>query len=78
MSKPRKKRRPPECVLALPYLVQSNAAVLNTFTSRAVYSSRGAFVNASCRVWPDLAGRGFRSIPEHPAAERILLTLSTS
>ena len=33
MSKPRKKRRPPKRVLALPGLEQSKAAVLNTLTS---------------------------------------------
>jgi hypothetical protein len=33
MSKPRKKKRPPKRVLALPDLEQSKAAVLNTLTS---------------------------------------------
>jgi cellobiose phosphorylase len=35
MSKPRKKRRPPKCVLALPDLEQSRAAVLNSLTSKS-------------------------------------------
>jgi integrase len=35
MSKPRKKRRPPKRVLALPDLEQSNAAVLNSLTSKS-------------------------------------------
>lgn len=35
MSKPRKKKRPPEHVLALPDLEQSKAAVLNTLTSKS-------------------------------------------
>jgi len=35
MSKPRKKKRPPKPVLALPDLEQSKAAVLNTFTSKS-------------------------------------------
>jgi hypothetical protein len=34
MSKPRKKRRPPKRVLALPDLEQSKTAVLNTLTSK--------------------------------------------
>ncbi len=39
MSKPRKKKRPPKRVLALPGLEQSKAAVLNTLTSRSGQSS---------------------------------------
>jgi integrase len=35
MSKPRKKKRPPKRVLALPDLEQSKAAVLNTLTSKS-------------------------------------------
>jgi cellobiose phosphorylase len=35
MSKPRKKRRPPKRVLALPDLEQSKTAVLNTLTSKS-------------------------------------------
>jgi hypothetical protein len=35
MSKPRKKKRPPKRVLALPDLEQSKAAVLNSLTSRS-------------------------------------------
>jgi hypothetical protein len=35
MSKPRKKRRPPKRVLALPDLEQSKAAVLNSLTSKS-------------------------------------------
>src|ERR1700694_70122 len=35
MSKPRKKKRPPKRVLALPDLEQSQAAVLNTLTSKS-------------------------------------------
>ena len=35
MSKPRKKKRPPNRVLALPDLEQSKAAVLNTLTSKS-------------------------------------------
>src|SRR2546426_1692477 len=35
MSKPRKKKRPPQRVLALPDLEQSKAAVLNTLTSKS-------------------------------------------
>jgi len=35
MSKPRKKRRPPKRVLALPDLEQSKAAVLNSLTSQS-------------------------------------------
>jgi hypothetical protein len=35
MSKPRKKKRAPRRVLALPDLEQSKAAVLNTLTSRS-------------------------------------------
>jgi hypothetical protein len=36
MSKPRKKKRPPKRVLALPDLEQSKAAVLNSLPQRAV------------------------------------------
>ena len=35
MSKPRKKKRPPKRVLALPDLEQSKAAVLNSLTSKS-------------------------------------------
>jgi hypothetical protein len=35
MSKPRKKKRPPKRVLALPDLEQSKAAVLNSLTSQS-------------------------------------------
>src|SRR5713226_205430 len=35
MSQPRKKKRPPKRVLALPDLEQSKAAVLNTLTSKS-------------------------------------------
>jgi len=35
MSKPRKKKRPPKRVLALPDLEQSKTAVLNTLTSKS-------------------------------------------
>src|SRR4051812_29607334 len=35
MSKPRKRKRPPKRVLALPNLEQSKAAVLNTLTSKS-------------------------------------------
>jgi hypothetical protein len=35
MSKPRKKKRSPKRVLALPDLEQSKAAVLNTLTSKS-------------------------------------------
>src|SRR5258708_26203605 len=35
MSRPRKKKRPPKRVLALPDLEQSKAAVLNTLTSKS-------------------------------------------
>lgn len=35
MSKPRKKKRPPKRVLALPDLEQSKAAVFNTLTSKS-------------------------------------------
>ena len=34
MSKPRKKKRPPKRVLALPDLEQAKTAVLNTLTSK--------------------------------------------
>jgi phage baseplate assembly protein W len=39
MSKPRKKRRSPKRVLALPDLEQSKAAVLNSLTSKSSQSS---------------------------------------
>ena len=35
MQKARKKKRPPKCVLALPDLEQSKAAVLNSLTSKS-------------------------------------------
>jgi hypothetical protein len=55
MSKPRKKKRPPKRVLALPDLEQSKAAVLNTLTSksgqrsydRAITDFVGSFLNRS-------------------------------
>src|SRR5437016_438756 len=41
MSKPRRKKRPPKRILALPDLEQSKAAVLNTLTSKSGQRSYG-------------------------------------
>jgi hypothetical protein len=45
MSKPRKKKRPPKRVLALPDLEQSKAAVLNTLTSTCGQLSYDCAIN---------------------------------
>jgi hypothetical protein len=54
MSKPRKKKRPPKRVLALPDLQQSKTAVLNTLTSESGQRSYDRAITdfAFCRKRP--------------------------